>query len=192
MSYTDAIATRLLATHCCSCGRPLVDATSVELGIGPECRNGRTGGITEAQREACNRLTYRASIVATQGNVEEVRRIAQEIRELGLPELADKVASRFVNAEKNAKIKITSVTLNGKPALAVDTPYKRSMGATFVNAWRIIPGRRWINGVNVVPVESKPALWALLKEFFPGDFGHGPSGVFRIPGEKPKRVKKAV
>ena len=44
MSYENAPATKMLATNCCCCGRPLVDSMSVELGIGPECRGGATGG----------------------------------------------------------------------------------------------------------------------------------------------------
>ena len=35
--YEDAVSTKLLATHCCMCNRPLRDARSVELGIGPIC-----------------------------------------------------------------------------------------------------------------------------------------------------------
>ena len=35
--YTNAPATKLLATNCLACGRPLVDALSVERGVGPEC-----------------------------------------------------------------------------------------------------------------------------------------------------------
>ena len=34
--YTQAPATLMLATNCVCCGRALVDAVSVELGIGPE------------------------------------------------------------------------------------------------------------------------------------------------------------
>lgn len=49
MGYENAPATKLLATHCCCCARPLVDAKSVELGIGPECR--KRHGFTEAEVE---------------------------------------------------------------------------------------------------------------------------------------------
>ena len=37
-SYLTAPATKMLATHCAVCARALVDAKSVELGIGPDCR----------------------------------------------------------------------------------------------------------------------------------------------------------
>lgn len=55
MGYENAPATKLLATHCCCCARPLVDAKSVELGIGPECR--KRHGFAEAQ-EAPNWKEY--------------------------------------------------------------------------------------------------------------------------------------
>ena len=37
-SYETAPATRMLATQCAVCARPLLDAVSVETGIGPHCR----------------------------------------------------------------------------------------------------------------------------------------------------------
>jgi len=37
MSYESAPATILIATHCAICARPLVDADSVERGVGPDC-----------------------------------------------------------------------------------------------------------------------------------------------------------
>ena len=182
MSYVNAPATRLLATYCCCCGRPLVDATSVELGIGPECRNGETNGIADEQRVLCNSLTYQAALAAQDGKIEIVRKCAEAIRNLGLVTLADKVEKRFQNAERLAKITINKVG----DVLEVVTPFKRSLGEDFVNAWRSIPGRLWRNNRNVVPVTSKGQLWDLLKKYFPGEFGKGPQGVFRIPGEKKK------
>lgn len=47
MSYENAPATTLVATRCACCSRPLVDAVSVEAGVGPECR--RRHGYAEAQ-----------------------------------------------------------------------------------------------------------------------------------------------
>jgi hypothetical protein len=177
-SYENAPATIMLATHCCSCGRPLVDAISVELGIGPECRNGRTDGISQEQREVCNKLTHAAALAAQEGQVEKVRAFAAEIRSMGLVELAEKVEHRFKNAERLAKITIVSVDGG---YLRVATPFRRKDSSEFVAAWRSIPGRRYQSGKNLVPVSSKPQLWALLKRFFPGQFGKGPSGIFRIP-----------
>jgi hypothetical protein len=38
MSYESAPATKMLATQCACCGRALVDAASIEAGMGPTCR----------------------------------------------------------------------------------------------------------------------------------------------------------
>lgn len=181
-NYEQSSACILLATHCCVCGRPLVDAISVSLGIGPECRSHQNGGITAEQQEACNKLTWQAAIAAEGGKVEEVRQIAESIRNLGLSVLADKVSQRFVNAEKKVKIRITA---SGE-TLRVATPFKRSDSGNFIQAWTDIPGRKFDrnDNVNVVPVTQKGRLWQLLMRFFPGEFGEGPKGLFRIPGEK--------
>lgn len=61
MTYENAPSTRLLATHCACCNRPLRDAESVERGIGPDCaeRHGygdASGPMNvEAVVEAANR-----------------------------------------------------------------------------------------------------------------------------------------
>ncbi len=49
MSYENSPACKLIATTCCCCGHPLVDAVSVEAGIGPDCR--KKWGYVEAQLE---------------------------------------------------------------------------------------------------------------------------------------------
>ena len=179
MSYVDAPACQLLATHCCCCGRPLVDAISVELGIGPECRKGFDGNIDATTQNDCNRLTRAAAVAAQSGNVERVREIAETIEFLGLTALANKIRKRFVNAEKRATITI----VNNGDTLIVETPFRRKDSSDFIEAWRNIPGRRYdrSRNANVVPVSAKQQLWQLLKRFFPGEFGKGPQGLFRIP-----------
>ncbi len=175
MGYETAIQTKMLATHCCVCGRPLVDASSVELGIGPECRSNYAGGIDENTRILCNKLTYQAALAAQRGDLTAVRALAAEIESAGLAKLAAKIVKRFKNAETKCKIFI--VERDGK--LYVDTPFKRSV-EDFASHWRAIPGRRWENGKNVVPVSSKAALWALLKALYAGEWLQSGRGYFRI------------
>ena len=175
--YTAAPATILLATHCCACGRPLVDATSVELGIGPECRGGATGGIEDSVRVEANRLTHRAAVAAQEGRVWEVQEIAAQIASLGLQGLADKVASRFKNAEKTAKIHLTEAG----DLLKVVTPFRRGDSEAFIAAWRAIPGRRYRDKANFVPLAQKRMVYELLKRFYPNQYAKGPKGIFRIP-----------
>lgn len=181
MSYENSIQCRLLATHCCVCGKALVDSVSVQLGIGPDCRNHVNQGISPDTQKACNVLTHEAAIAAQEGNITKVRRAAEMIRSLGLVVLADKILERFKNAERLAKIKIAEQDGN----LVVRTPWKRVHG--FAEAWRAIPGRRFMGGRNVIPVASKVYVWELLKRFFPGEYGVGPQGAFKIP-----KVKEAA
>ena len=180
--YTTAPATKLLATHCVVCGRALVDATSVELGIGPECRNGNDGGIGDDVRQEANKYVHTAAIAAQQGHVEKVIECATAIKEMGLTELATKVGRRFKNAAKRTVI---AITVDGD-MMRVETPFRRGDKEAFINAWRNIPGRRYRNGANYVPVAQKQALWKLLQQFFGGKYGTGPKGIFRIPLPEPK------
>jgi len=182
MSYEDARATKMMATHCVCCGRLLVDATSVELGIGPECRKGNDGGIPDAVRIEANGLVYEAALAADQGRVGEVVQIAGKIRELGLEKLAKKVGRRFRKADRQASIVIDIVG----DCYSVKTPFRRGDKAAFIAAWRKIPGRRYHNGRNLIPMTQKAALWSLLREFFGGKYGKGPKGTFRLPKPEPK------
>lgn len=177
--YEDSAACKMLATHCCVCGRPLVDAISVSMGIGPDCRAGENAGITPDIQEQCNKLTWQAAVAAQEGKIEDVRGLANQIRLLGLTVLADKVEDRFVNAEKKAKIVIVA---EGEFYI-VQTPFKRSDSANFMQAWCNIPGRKFDRrrNANFVPINQKARLWNLLCQFFPGEYGRGPKGVFKIP-----------
>ena len=184
MAYQDSTACKLLATQCVICGRALVDARSVELGVGPECRKGVDGGIDDGTRTVVNKLLFAASLAATRGAIEDVLEAADEIDKLGLNEVAGKVRRRFVKAVQRDPDIIVEVE-DGQ--LKVATPFRRGDKQAFIDAWRAIPGRRYHSNRNWVPEGQKRALWALLQRFFPGKYGRGPKGVFRVPvAEEPK------
>ena len=63
MSYENAPATKMLAAYCACCARPLVDAESVETGMGPVCR--KSHGYARGQAEP----DWKAVIAATDGLV---------------------------------------------------------------------------------------------------------------------------
>jgi len=181
--YTAAPATKMLATNCVVCGRPLVDARSVEMGIGPECRESAKGGIDDGTRQVANEYVYDAAIAAQEGRIEDVMRHAQTIEDMGLKGLADKIRRRFRKAsEREADITIEVEGAYYK----VKTPFRRGDKEAFIAAWRRIPGRRYRNRLNYIPVAQKTVLWALLREFFGGKYGRGPKGLFRIPKPEPK------
>ena len=178
MGYEDAPATKMLATHCVACGRALVDATSVSVGMGPECRDGWNGGIDEATRVRANKAVFKAALAAQAGAAYEVIRLAGEIRSLGLNALADKVERRFKGSDA---MKPAIEIIKRGDTLEVKTPFRRSEKQEFIRAWRAIPGRRYSDGRNHVPASERGAVWLLLKRFFPGKWGRGPRGSFRVP-----------
>jgi hypothetical protein len=175
--YENAPATKMLATQCAICGRPLCDAISVQLGTGPECRKEYDGGISEEIRVKANELVFKAAIAAQNGEITAVQKIAEEIRELGLGKLANRVGRRFRNAARYTEIVLS---VEGGD-YRVETPFRRGAKKEFIDAWRKIPGRRFRNNANYVPLVQKQALWKLLKRFFGGKFAKGPKGLFRIP-----------
>lgn len=180
MSYENAAATKLMATHCGICGRSLVDAVSVERGVGPECWSHVGDGselVSAEVRDAANKLVYKAAILANNGEISRVLEMAEEIRGLGLPKLADKVGKRFRNSDRYAEIVLT---VEGD-SYRVETPFRRGAKKEFVEAWRAIPGRRFRDKANYVPAAQKTALFGLLRRFFGGKVAKGPKGVFRIP-----------
>lgn len=188
MSYENSPATKMMATHCIICGRALVDAVSVERGVGPECYHHVQGNYVEVDPEThkkANEYVYKASLACQTGSISKVLEYAELIRGLGMNVLADKVAKRFRNASRNAEIVIT---VEGNE-LRVDTPFRRGAKDAFIAAWRAIPGRQFRNGSNYIPLTQKKALYGLLKDYFGGKFATGPKGVFRIPVPDPKMVQ---
>lgn len=181
--YQHAIKTKLLATNCCVCGRPLCDAESVERGMGGDCslEGYGNGSISEEIREAANLATHDAAVAAQKGDIATVKHLADLVASYGLTRLSELMMKRFKNAWRLAKVHIEEKD----GFLFVRTPFKRSKKAEFTAAWRAIPGRSFIynrnhEGVNVVPVTEKAAVWALLKEFFDGEYGIGPKGTFKV------------
>jgi len=182
--YTQAPATLMLATNCVCCGRALVDAVSVELGIGPECRSQAfPEGVDDDDRELANEHVHHAAIAAQNGHATKVVEYAELIRKLGFVGLADKVEKRFKKGAALTAQKADIVILEDGADLLVVTPYRRSKSDEFVEAWRGIKGRRWDYKTkkNRIPKTQRPALWDLLKTYFPNKWGVGPKGSFRVP-----------
>jgi hypothetical protein len=165
MGYENAPATRILATHCVCCGRPLVDAVSVETGVGPDCRKkyGYAEGPEEYRQQA-NQLVWQAATNWKHPNL--VMQLAQEIKELGFLRLGQRLLDRLIT--------VHIVERNG--ALSVETPYNPAA----VESFRRIPGRRWTDGKNVIPLSSKGSLFTLLQTHYRNHVAMGPKGLFVI------------
>jgi len=169
MSYETAPATILLATRCCVCNRPLVDAISVELGIGPDCREkyGYNIAVEPEAREAANKLVHK---VACGVDAAELQQIVLTLKVYGFGVLADTLVDR------KAEVKVTAPQPD---VVAIDTPYR----ADFVAALKAAVPYRWRKWdatlkvwlVSAVP-EAKNAAWRVLKLHFKGSLGVAPDG----------------
>lgn len=169
MSYENAPATRLVATHCAVCARPLVDAPSVESGIGPVCREkyGLNVDMAEDVRREANRLVYQ--IAAHQKGISVAQAVGR-LRELGLEKLASRIAERAADI----------VIEEDGEDLVVRAPYLPEA----IPAFRGIRGRRWDKEAkaNRVPARARRELWLLLQRFYSGSVGVGPKGGFEVWG----------
>jgi hypothetical protein len=193
-TYETAPATILLATHCACCARPLVDAVSVETGIGPDCRKKHGFAAPDAEvdeaalvaalsaysttigaaldlsvelepRVLANKIVHR---IAVEQDAPSVAFLVNALRALGFAKLAARVATRLVRI---------TITAEGSDLLVV-APYSEEA----LTAWRGIPGRRWDKAAKATRVPAKCArpLWDLLRTHFRGVFATGPKGVFVI------------
>lgn len=170
-SYVNAPATKMLATHCAVCARPLLDAQSVECGIGPDCRKRYGYDMPEAAddvRKAANALVRE---IAKIQKGDAALALAEELRKLGWVQLSARIATRLT------KIHIVE---KGDGLLAVTTPYSSFFGSTLRAA---IPGTRWDVKAKVWLVPEKEdgvraKLHKILVDRFAGMWAVGPKGPF--------------
>lgn len=190
MSYESAPATKILATHCACCGRPLVDATSVETGVGPDCR--ARFGYADAQdpadwqavmteldgfvavaevnptmepRKAANWLVYH---IAADQSGPNVSAMTNAVAYLGYKTLAARIAKRLAPIQ---------IEVQGQEYV-VKSPYIEN-----APNWAAgVPGARWNRETKRrhVPVSSRAQLFAALKRAYPGTTAVGPKGLFNL------------
>lgn len=178
MGYEQAPATRLVATRCGYCGRPLLEAESLKAGIGPVCREriGYNRQLAPIVRERVNQLIY--EVAALQELPEAASTIALNLVELegyGFDVLVEAMCARvgLVHVlEIGADVRIKT------PSFYMTDPDKHQK---VVGAWRMI-GSRWDreHKANVVRGTSKSTAWELLKKFYVGLWLVGPKGARQI------------
>lgn len=196
MSYENAPATKLIAAFCACCSRPLVDAESVETGMGPHCRKKHGYATPEVEHELlavasvlASVLTFDeyAELIAKAGTAREaanvlVHRVAAlqcgervpfyvaAIEALGFRSLAARISKRLKA--------ITVETDEPGYKLRVFSPYS----AEFVESARKIGGRAVKLGPKSwawdFPLQNRKALWSVLKSSYPkGTPVHGEKGL---------------
>ena len=171
--YEDAKATHLLATHCACCSRPLLDARSVETGMGPICRKryGFDDSIPEEARKEANKLIY---TIARHQKGEHVEGALARLKDLGFTKLVDRINKRL---RKRPSVEINCN--DGRLILKARIPAES--WHNWLNALRQVPGRKYEGeGGNSFPIERKREVYQLLCEYLPGKTGVGPKGEFTI------------
>ena len=169
MGYEDAPATKMLATSCAVCRRPLLDAASVDFGIGPDCRkrHGFNEQVDEASRRQANEIVHRLACRPSdrQEDIVDVLRLA---------------ALGFVQLSRVMLDRMTQIRIEEEhDDLLVTSPYSHN----FLEHTRWLPGRRWLKDVKKTRFSSsaRGALWSAIKACYPGAIGIGPKGPFTVP-----------
>jgi hypothetical protein len=171
--YENAPATIMLATHCAVCARPLVDAKSVDAGIGPECRkrHGYNEVHDEESRAAANRIVHAVALARANGRTLEgdwdALVASTALAGLGFRKLAQ------VLAERAATVRIEEV----EGTLFVFAPFSEPANED----WRRI-GARWDKErkCRFLPSSRRKVLWEVLQKHFSGACAVGPRGPFRV------------
>lgn len=210
MSYTNAPACTMLATQCCVCNRPLLDAISVEMGIGPECRKkymGKGEGLSEEARKEANQIVYQLALVISGVNYENAHGTrepmdtvvtsdaAQAAHAIGGPRAVGQMLAANTPTGGHLLDKLYALGF-GKLAeklekawmpIRIEEKDGRIVLTTPYNpdavaASQQIKGRQWdkANKVNTFPVTAKAAVWDLLTKFYAGMAGMGPKGAFVV------------
>lgn len=175
MGYENAPQTKMLASHCAACARPLCDAVSVEVGMGPDCRekhgyDARIAELDGQAREIANKLIYQIAIDQEGTNVVAA---SARLMLLGFGALAERILTR-VHA---IRIDLDATTDD----YVVRTPYD----ATFVEVLkREVPHRERLfdrqHKAWRVATHAKRGLWTALCTAFAGRSGIGPNGAFVV------------
>lgn len=191
-TYETSPACILVATHCCVCGRPLVDSDSVNTGIGPVCAKRTRYGHFDKEpdifkaatllneigvvielvdpHKAANKLVY--TIAANQSDLGLVRRLTEVVFLMGYTVLANVLRKRF--APVTFTVKTEGTTLFASFEAKGDENFNLALGLV-----RTVPGKQWdkVRKGNTFPLSSRGPLWATLKKLPKGSVVEGDKGV---------------
>ena len=160
-SYENAPGTIMLATHCAACGKALVDAVSVESGMGPDCREKYGRWPAEVDRAAANKLVHDIALRQSCSLAD-----IKALYDMGALTIASRVAGRFATLH---------VDREGDTLLVWTPKYNENV----VETLRRVP-RQWDANRKVYVVQSGFAQ-SLIKAIstLPG-WGYGSKGPFAL------------
>lgn len=197
--YENAPATKMVATFCACCGKELVDAKSLESGMGPHCRkkHGFNAELSAPSAEAAARVIKSAlagGLVLTEGDLADPRKVANRIVYRIAAE-QDSVASRHLAAAvwhlgltKLAGILAKRlggvvVTQEGDE-LVIKAPYDPNVGYRMSRA-----GALWHKETKTrrAPLSARESVFHALIDAYPGALLIGTKNAAVIPPMSARR-----
>jgi hypothetical protein len=203
-TYETAPATVALATRCICCGRPLLDAVSVETGVGPECRKKHGYASPDVAIDLADVLASVAAgcggdaalferLTAGWGVAPEARTVANRAvyalatqaetkeTEIRLLNVVYALGFRKLAAKIADRAGAIVVSPDADGRLAVETPYSPDFNAALRNAG---VGAKWEKERKVwttsAAPEAKRKLYGVLRATFAGSPLLSPKGITLI------------
>lgn len=193
--YENAPATKLVATHCACCGKALVDALSVDIGIGPICRGkwGFNKPCAEADWDSAMIALGKAteSLLMSEGGAEAwANRDARKVCNVLVYHIAAEPSDGNTNSRISAIYSLgyhklaakLATVLGGVKVVHDSNPDYLLLTAPRTDNWypmMRVPGQYWDRKrrVRVIPAASKGHLWLALVAMYPGKLCVGDKGI---------------
>jgi hypothetical protein len=201
--YSNSAAFQMNPTHCSCCHQPLVDATSIEHGMGPICRKNYYQDAPPLDKEDIEPLLAKVNKLSPSLASFKFRlqTLIQCLESRDAANLVNKALAVWRRDDKRtedvillldilhamgyvkmaARISELKAKIHIKVSegfVAFDTPYNPS----YVADIKKVSGRKWDKDQKVwqVPVAKKRAAWEVLQNHFPSQLASGPRGLFRV------------
>ena len=194
MSYEDLTTTKIVATQCVACGRPLLDAQSVATGMGPTCRAkyNYTDSITEEAREEANKLIHKLGVLRQEDG--EVDAIKETLKDLSEIEGVSHIVDLFRVALIAPKMHIHNIN-QWTQAITFGSISKSASQRARDAKWSFIQkvkkaGLGWNKKITLedeeqwalcFKVKSKVQVFTMMKENLSGALGSASKGEFIVP-----------
>ena len=181
----------LAATSCAVCARPLTDAESITIGIGPDCRamTGYTLNVAPAQHQAeITQLVHAIAADALYGSA--LREAIFKLHTFGFPELAKRIERRTWRRMQPQQVEIVMPAPVQPPALGkLDLPFTLTEGQerarTFVQKLKQQRGHALGFVVGFAGTGKTTALKVFAQE-------HGRPQIITPTGRAALRVREAT
>jgi len=158
--YETLASTKILNVRCAICGRLLRNPLSLEVAIGPECRERSGYDTVQVPPEAVEEANMLIRQVADLRRGPTVQEACARLFALGFTRLSAILFERFVKV-------VVQREENDRLTVKVGPPHAPTHSSTLAAVPGYIYDRE--RKLSVYPFSSKEHLWAALRELYPGE-----------------------